>query len=326
MGAPGVGRRPPSPLTVNPVSSKPSAFLLDCSYPAQPDFPRFAADIRERFGAAYHPAEEQLQVNPAAEAAAVRFDEHVGIRLRQRPEGGASARITVLTDRMSADAVRALLASMKEYVASELRGRRLAGAELNRDGGNADCFPQVPILRKRHLITCKRDDPAKLYDEPKAFFQCAGLEVEEVGDQLLVSRGLSAVEDREFLKLALPQAWELARAAKAGTTKYGGQPTSEELDLYRAAPAKLEPVGYIESSGVAEYTCYLEPEEHIAGWEIDRLHQMLREGRFSDGRPLRELRVSFPERAQAEREKRPLLDGGVKVLYVAGGAEHELTS
>jgi hypothetical protein len=211
------------------------------------------------------------------------------------------------------------------FVRSELQRGGLVQASLARIDSEATCLPSVPLLRTRHLFAT----PTPLedyYTDPAAYHACPDLTVERIGAHLLTTRALDAISERDFFAIAQAQAWHLARAAKPGVVTYGGPPKAEVLlDLYRAPPSRLEVVGYDPDASLVEYACYVEDDEHIAGWEIDALHRMLREGTISDGRPLREVRVAFARRAQAEREKRPLLDGGVKVIYSQYGADHAVT-
>ena len=59
---------------------------------------------------------------------------------------------------------------------------------------------------------------------------------------------------------------------------------------------------------------------------MDTLAALLRSGRLTDGRPLKEVRVVFADEAMARRERRPLLDNGVRVrFYDASGALQDLT-
>jgi hypothetical protein len=249
-----------------------------------------------------------------------------GVRMVSEYTGGEYWVTDVSLDLHELDPAHAveLLHLLHSFTRAELGLGLVEKAELSRTGSQIDCFPLAPIVRNRHLFATKTPVD-EYYAAPDALESCPDLTVEQLGAHVLVTRALDAISDRDFVTIALPQAWHLARAAKPAVVTYGGQPSPELQDIYKAAPRRLEPVGYDAGRALAEYACYLEPDEHIAGWEIDGLHRMLRDKKFTDGRAVREVRVAFANRVQAEREKRPLLDGGVKVVYVERGADHTLT-
>lgn len=67
---------------------------------------------------------------------------------------------------------------------------------------------------------------------------------------------------------------------------------------------------------MVEFTCCVESDEHIQGWEIYELRQWIIEGTLQDATEIKGIRVVFPDQQMAEQEKRPLLDIGAKVIYL----------
>ena len=195
-------------------------------------------------------------------------------------------------------------------------------SRMNSDGPT--CLPDAPLLRYHgHLLIATPDLIQSRYEADPIHWP-AGVSVEEIEGRILVSRGLEAVDDLDFLRLALPQNWALARQARAGATRYYGPPTEAEREIYAAAPAALHSVGYDPLGQRLEYSCFLEPNDHLAGWEVDALRWRVEKGALDTGEPVKEIQVVFATRDMAEREKRPLLDAGVKVLYMDGFAEREM--
>jgi hypothetical protein len=304
----------------------PSGFTLHGWYAGAQDFESCAEGISRTLAQHVRPALGELEFAADRDVASQDFTATIDMLIHRPADEWIVLELAVHAHRMGVDEVREALAGIRDAVRTELERGRLRAAELIRQGGEADCFPLVPILRKRHLSVCEPEDPERFYENAEVFRACPGVDFEPIGDRLLVSRAMTAVDDLAFLSLALPQAWILARAAKAGQTVYGLQaPAADEVDIYKSGVPRLEPVGYIEALGLAEYTCFLEPDQEITGWEIERLHRILRDGKFADGRPVAKVRVSFPSRDMAEREKRPLLDGGVEVIFMQAGEEHEIT-
>jgi hypothetical protein len=71
----------------------------------------------------------------------------------------------------------------------------------------------------------------------------------------------------------------------------------------------------VNAQGLVEFSCSVEPDEHIRGYEIYYLRELVRRKQSRDGTPITSVRVVFYEQEMAEREKRPLLDVGVHVYY-----------
>jgi len=77
--------------------------------------------------------------------------------------------------------------------------------------------------------------------------------------------------------------------------------------------------GYRESDQAHAYT--MASPRHISAKEITRLRGLLRYS--SDGeRAVKHVRVHFYDRESAQREARPLLDGGIEVLYLGDDGDY----
>jgi hypothetical protein len=283
----------------------PTGFMMELAYPTAGAFETEAAEVAARLENTLGKAQDLLGVN----------FQHLGGEVW-------TARLFILLESVSVPEAVEIIQKLHGLVRSELRHHRLRQASLSRIDSDAEHLPSVPVLRTRHLFATST--PLDDYYDVAAYEACPGLHVERIGAFTLTTRALDAIAEEDFFAIAQEQAWHLARAAKPGVVKYGGPPR-RLLELYQASTGRLELVGYNPLAALAEYTCWVEEDEHLAGWEIDALHRMAREGKTSTGLPLRITRVVFAERAQAEREKRPLLDGGIKVIYSRFGADHELT-
>lgn len=123
-------------------------------------------------------------------------------------------------------------------------------------------------------------------------------------------------DNLDFLFAVYQTYWELARAAKPGLTQYQDpNPRPEEREIFFAGAPLLDLVGFRTKERMVEYTCHTEPNQHIQGWEIYELRQWLKKRTLEDGTPIQGIRVVFPNREMANREKRPLLDIGAQVRY-----------
>jgi len=196
---------------------------------------------------------------------------------------------------------------------------------LSRHSEGPTCLPDAPLLRYHGHVLVATPDLIRSRYEADPLDWPEGIAVEDIGGRIVAARALDAADDLDFLRIALPQNWALARQARPGASRYGGPPTEAERDIYGAAPAALHSVGYDPRGQNLEYSCFLEPGGHVAGWEIDALRWRVEKGALDTGEPLKEVRVVFADREMAKREKRPLLDAGVNVRYMDRTAERELT-
>lgn len=77
---------------------------------------------------------------------------------------------------------------------------------------------------------------------------------------------------------------------------------------------------------IVEFSCVLFRGEHINGWEIFALFNIVENGKLSDGSTVSTVQIVFEECWAARQEKRPLLDIGCKVFcYRHNGELEEIT-
>lgn len=219
-----------------------------------------------------------------------------------------------------------LAAASADLCRSLLNQESLDVALLHWLGGGAQCLPNAPLASSRsQLLVTTEADVAYFYDDPDIFWQGWDA-IEAHGKRRLLLRALAATSGHEYLAAVRDQQWALARAAKAGQNEiYAPRVLPEEKKIFAAGEARLEGVGYLSDRKLVEYSCYVENDEHIQGWEIYQLKEIVDQRRLSDGREVETVRVVFFSQAMAEREKRPLLDFGVKVYYMdAAGNDVEM--
>ncbi|MDJ0654904.1 MAG: hypothetical protein QNJ40_12155 [Xanthomonadales bacterium] len=195
-------------------------------------------------------------------------------------------------------------------------------AELYADGGGCNCLPEVPLVDgNSHLAVTNQREVEKYYADPAAFFG-AGWNVEKFDGQHLLTRDLDVVAGADYLSRIMPHQWAMARAAKARRTTYRRpRVLPEEQDLYVAGNARLQGVGYRDTDQTVEFACALNPGEHIHGWEIFALLNVIEKGELSDGSAVKTVQVVFDESWSAEQEKRPLLDIGCRVYFYGDTGE-----
>ena len=211
-----------------------------------------------------------------------------------------------------AESVRALT-----HVARGLLGHgSVASAAVERQGDAAACVPFVPIAKTRRPLVVTTDaEVAEAYERVDEFW-AAGWEVQRFADQRLLTRCQNAVSKADVLRETQDYQWQMARAAKAGRTKYATPVvTPEEKPMYEAGEPRLQPVGRNRQTGLVEYSCVLQQGEHLRGFEIYYLRSLVANKKMQDGTPVSAVQVVFLEQWMAQCEKRPLLDNGVQVFY-----------
>ena len=193
---------------------------------------------------------------------------------------------------------------------------KLHQAQLYRAYGGLSIPPDPPLAGNRNtLIVTTQLEVEQNYDYPEAFFS-AWDNIEQYGDKYLLMRGLDYSDDVSFLSHTIHHQWAMARSAKPGLTKYFlARPKPEEIPIIQTEESYLNIVGYIPSQKVVEYTCWVDPDFHIQGWEIYNIWELIQDKKLEDGSPVDTVRVIFLNREMAEREKRPLLDIGAQVWY-----------
>lgn len=171
----------------------------------------------------------------------------------------------------------------------------------------------MPSAEEETCAACGRRIAAA-FSDPSAF-HAAWDDGCEVDGYCLRIRAADAASGPEFLAAIQDGQWAMARAVRPGLTRYLPPVVAADEDvIYRRPPARLQEVGYLEPTGIVEYTSVAGPGQHLAGWEIHRLAALVQAGRMGNGKPVHEVRVVFLDRAAAEAEKRPLLDLGIRVF------------
>jgi len=188
-------------------------------------------------------------------------------------------------------------------------------AALFRDGGGLSSIPDVPLVHtSSHVAVVTEQQVREAYDDSEVFWKTGWDSNETYGKQRLLIRGLDIFAGPDYLTRILPQQWALARAAKPGLTEYyAPQVEPEEREVYRSGSATVDIVGHLAGENLIEFSCALEPGQHINGWEIFDIQDLLESGALPDGRQVDVVRVVFLECATARQEKRPLLDIGARV-------------
>lgn len=201
-------------------------------------------------------------------------------------------------------------------------------AKLVPVAGGATCIPSPPLVEHNsHIAVVTDAEIARHYASVRAFLESGFETVERFGDRKLLLRGMGAVCGPEYLEQIIDQQWALARAALPKQTRYAlPQPEPSELSIFRRGAGRLEFVGYVASEATVEYSCVLGRGQHISGWEIYGLWDLVQEGRTREGHEVKGVRVVFLDAWAAQQEKRPLLDVGCRVYhYGEDGELHELT-
>lgn len=213
--------------------------------------------------------------------------------------------------------VPAAVAATRAWLAAF--GDEVGWASLRR-GIGAQCLPHTPLAEPDAILSwVKPADVRAAYVSVDAF-RAAWDEVAEVGDALLAVRGADALDTVEWMAVAEPSQWALARHARAGRTTYRpATPLPEEQPLYFSGEPTLTPAGYAQ--GALTYAAWTPPGTHVRGWEVFALLGLLIDEVTPDDRPLRQLLVTFVDEDTARREARPLWDIGVRVQFADDAGE-----
>ena len=189
-------------------------------------------------------------------------------------------------------------------------------------GCHRSYVPKAPLLSSSRLMAfVSREEVENLYDNPKVFWDNPDWEIkEQYGDRYLLARCLDMEKYFDnccYRSHILNSHWDMVRAAKPGTIGYfSPMPYPDEIDIFNSGEPRLNLVGYIEELKMLEYSCHLEEGQHIQGWEIFTIWNILDAGQMKDERKVKNIRVVFTNKEKAEREKRPLLEAGAKVIYM----------
>ena len=185
--------------------------------------------------------------------------------------------------------------------------------------GSTDAItPNILVDDERQMMFVNQKQIESRFDRPEVFWN-AGWDIkEQYGDRYLLGRCLDMhkyFDDYSYLSHILFDQWNMVRASKPGWTKfYHAQP--EESELFYSGEPRLNIANYYEDSKTLEYSCNLKGDQYIQGWEIFKIWIMLNKGQMKDEREVKSVRVAFTDKETAEREKRPLLEAGAKVIYM----------
>ena len=185
--------------------------------------------------------------------------------------------------------------------------------------GSTDAItPNILVDDERQMMFVNQKQIESRFDRPEVFWN-AGWDIkEQYGDRYLLGRCLDMhkyFDDYSYLSHILFDQWNMVRASKPGWTKfYHAQP--EESELFYSGEPRLNIANYYEESKTLEYSCNLKEDQYIQGWEIFKIWIMLNKGQMKDEREVKSVRVAFTDKETAEREKRPLLEAGAKVIYM----------
>lgn len=194
--------------------------------------------------------------------------------------------------------------------------------QLVRMGGAfAPSPPKSGVQTLQQIV--RRADIAAAYDDPGMFWSAWPDQQPLDDDRVLVSRAEGIVDELAFKQATYPAQWAMARAAKPGQTGYGGlyngvsghwvQPY--EQAYFGSGEGILSAVHYDAGSQVVDATAWAEPGTHIAPREVPQLVHWVTTKQMEDGQPVSEVRVTFLDKAQAESQKRVLLDIGCRVFH-----------
>ena len=339
---------------------RPTAISLDCHSECR-DFRHYAAVVMESLRAVGLPAVlrwmddkersgtgEEIAAalanlpdapGPGAEGASLHFELDDGARggmlasARYYPDQGGTTFSSLNLRRVTrmADDDGAFIAFQDRCsaLARELLTRvGLYSATLRTEGAGMRCLPEVPLVEDAsRLAATNRAEVDASYESPDAFWKAGWTQVAEREGQILLARALDVATGTSPLMRIIDDQWAMARAAKPGLTDYKRPEVHPaEKPVFEAGAARLEAVGYSADEQLLEYSCVLERDEHLRGWEIFALANIVKQGAASDGRVVKTVRIVFLDEWAARQERRPLLDVGCRVFFTAeDGSLTELT-
>ena len=201
--------------------------------------------------------------------------------------------------------------------------RGLVSAELVRPGQPVFA-PYPPIAKAGYAVLTTDAQVAAAYHDPSVFWNVWD-EIETVGAFKLCTRALTAWCEADWLGETFENTMDLVRAAKPKLTEYTGwyQPTPGSRPWWdygdvqdeKAGWPLLDLVGYDPKTRTLEYAAKPNHGGHLLLQEIMTLMNLV-DGKTESGKPIEVVRVVFLDQAQAQAEKRPLLDNDVKVYYL----------
>lgn len=215
-----------------------------------------------------------------------------------------------------------LTASLSRALAlfAALSDRGLCAARIRRVAGNGGHYAPEPPLADSiaHVLLATDDEIEACYEDRDGYLLTWEKLTPLKGKRWLLSRAFEAHDNLAFKEATYDQQWELARLARPGLTKYYAPDVeADERAHFERGPATLRQVGYSAATQRLELTCVTPDNGHLAPRELYFLRSIV-QARSLDGQPVESVLVSFPTRALAQREARPLLDVGVRVLFLDG--------
>jgi hypothetical protein len=223
--------------------------------------------------------------------------------------------------------VRRSLASRVALVRALIATCPVVRAHIER---NATVFaPTPPHAKPGHvLFIADRAEIGRDYVDPGVYWDAWEEAAELSEGRVLLTRALTVTDELDYKRRTYPAAWAMARAARPGLTEYAHDEASEliegERELLDSGEPTLTQLGYHPGEHWLEFTAMAPNGEHIRPREIFQLSDLVSAQRLPDGRPLRAVRVTFPNRAMAEREARLLHDISVTVQYFSDRGTWEL--
>jgi len=261
---------------------------------------------------------EYLAQYESTQSASFYLEDGTLIGVYKETDGSYAFDVAITIGSQLSDQLPCYLSMCEQVTRCWLKTGDLVDARLRREAGGAEFLPGLPIVGSRtYLIVTDKGSIAEAYEDVDAFMNSGWDTVEQHGDRYLFMRAMQATDSVAFASAVQKQQWRLARAARAGLTDYYMPVVNpEEVTVYKDAGNELEPIGYLPDEKLVEYSGYYEAGEHVPGWQIYALDEMVWEKKLPNGDDVERVRVVFYDQSMAEREKRPLLDIGVKVYYL----------
>jgi len=192
--------------------------------------------------------------------------------------------------------------------------------------------PEPPIAGANHLVITTDAEIAAAYDDPSLFWKVWD-EVKPLGSFKLCTRAMNVIDEAHWLAYTFESTMMLVRNAKPKLTVYNTPYWKPEFAAWwefgnyeeeKGGNPALAPIGYDEDDGHYHFLGFItntpleaggsEPR-HVLIREIYMVRKLARGKKDPTGRPIKGVKVRFPEKWMAEQEKRPLLDGQARVFY-----------
>jgi hypothetical protein len=229
-------------------------------------------------------------------------------------EGETPRRFTLGLDAMQHDrpaaSLHPVLRGFADLVARLAERGILHRAVVRRLVGG-HCLPVLPLAEDAtHLLACTKKDIVASYGDP-AGFAAGWEEVVEHGAIRLHLRAADALGNPDFLRRILHGHMAMARAARPGTVRfYAPRFADGEFAVLDAGEPTLTGIGYDASSMTYEFAGHLRPGVELRPIDLHLAWRIASSGEV-EGRPVREVRAVFMDRAQASRAAPLLRAAGV---------------